>query len=208
MRAVAFAILAIVLGVVVGVTFQNPVPGIAFGLGLLLGFAGSVLVIPALRAAPAGLKGAATDDAESGWAEFHRELARARRFDRPFATIRVPLDEPIDDGRLVAVRNELAANARRIDRIWIDDSDLLVLLPETSRDAAVAVMDRITALLPAMETRPTLAIFPDQGITSGVLIGAIYAQQRLDVPTTIGTVRPELTLDVTDAMDELAAQSG
>ncbi len=208
MRAAAFAILAIVLGVAVGVAFPDSVPGVAFGLGLLLGFAGSVLVIPALRAAPAGLRGAATDDPESGWAEFHRELARARRFDRPFATIRVPLDQPIDDARLVAIRNELAANARRIDRIWIDDNDLLVLLPETSRDAAIAVMDRITALLPSMATVPTLAVFPDQGITSGVLIGAIYAQQGSEVPTTIGTLRPELTLEVVDTLDELAAQSG
>ena len=91
---------------------------------------------------------------------------------------------------------------------WIDDNDLLVLLPETSRDAAIAVMDRITALLPSMATVPTLAVFPDQGITSGVLIGAIYAQQGSEVPTTIGTLRPELTLEVVDTLDELAAQSG
>ncbi len=165
-------------------------------------------MVPALRAAPAGLKGAATDDAESGWAEFQRELARARRFDRPFATIRVPLGEPVDEGRLVTIRNALAANARRIDRIWIDDADLLVLLPETSRAAAAAVMDRITALVPEMESRPTLAVFPENGITSGSLIAAVYAHQGSEVPTTIGTVRPELALEVAESMDELAAQGG
>ena len=212
MRAVAFGILAVVLGVAVGIAFGDAVPGIAFGLGLLLGFAGSVLVIPALRAAPAGLRGAAIDDADTGWVEFHRELARARRFDRPFAAIRVPLSEPLAGEEIVAVRNDLAEHARRIDRLWIDDTDIFVLLPETSKEAAEIVLERIRARLPALLGRPSLIQFPEHGITSGALISAIYAGAGSEAPTTIGPVRPEvrsgLTLEVVDNMDELAAHSG
>ena len=57
MRAAAFAILAIVLGVAVGVAFPDSVPGVAFGLGLLLGFAGSVLVDPGAPGRACGSQG-------------------------------------------------------------------------------------------------------------------------------------------------------
>ncbi len=43
MRALPFVILSVVLSVGVAFAFDDSVPGIALGLGLLLGFAGSVL---------------------------------------------------------------------------------------------------------------------------------------------------------------------
>jgi hypothetical protein len=189
----AWAIVAALVGIVAGLLLGDPLPGVAFGLGLLFGSVGSILVIPALRSVPPGLSGAAIDDAVSGWTEFHRELARARRFDSEFAIVRFPLDPPPDPAALVGLRNEIAASARRVDRLWIDEDHVLLLLPETSRAAAEAMLARIRAEAPATAAvQPRVAIFPEHGITSSALISAVYGGGAIEVPTPIGAVRPDL----------------
>jgi hypothetical protein len=217
----ASVLLAALLGILVGLLAGDPLPGIAFGLGLLVGGIASILVVPALRAAPAGLKGAAIDDAASGWAEFHRELARARRFDGQFAIVCFSRGESTDPDELVSLRNEIAASSRRIDRLWIDGGHILLLLPETTQAAADAVLSRIRALTPAaLAVEPGVARFPEQGITSGALIAAVFGSGQEDVPTPIGAVRPDFwpqsapePLTVVDTVaaipdDDMATQSG
>ena len=180
-------------------------PGITFGLGLLIGGIASILVVPALRAAPAGLKGAAIDDAVSGWAEFHRELARARRFNGQFAIVCFSRGESPDPDELVSLRNEIAASSRRIDRLWIDGGHILLLLPETTQAAADAVLARIRAMAPAaLAIEPGVARFPEHGITQRGPIAAVFGSGQEDVPTPIGAARPVHA----GPSDDMATQSG
>jgi hypothetical protein len=214
------ALFAALVGVIVGLLFGDPLPGVAFGLGLLLGAVGSVVVVPALRAVPAGIKGAAIDDVATGWVEFHRELARARRFDRPFAIVRFSIGRSPDLGVLVGLRNEIALISRRIDRLWIDEDHILLLLPETTEAAAKAALSRIyVGVAAAVVFEPGLALYPEHGITSGALISAVYGNGHAEVPTPIAAARPELYLQSAAGIasqaegpagtsDEVASQSG
>ncbi len=211
---------AVLVGLIVGLLFGDPLPGVVFGLGLLLGAVGSVMLVPALRAAPAGIKGAALDDAGTGWVEFHRELARARRFDRPFAIVCFSVGRSPDQGILMGLRNEIAAISRRIDRLWIDEDHILLLLPEATEAAARTALSRIHIRVPAaVAFAPGLAMYPEHGITSGALISAVYGNGQADVPTPIAAARPELWLQSAAGMaiqaegpagtpDDVASQSG
>ncbi len=213
-------IFAGLVGLVVGLLVGDPLPGVAFGLGLLVGGAASVVVVPALRSAPAGIKGAAIDDVAAGWIEFHRELARARRFDRPFAIVRFSVGRSPDEGVLVGLRNEIAAISRRIDRLWIDEDHILLLLPEATEAAAKAALSRVYVGVPAaVAFAPGLALYPEHGITSGALIAAVYGNGQAEVPTPIAAARPELWLQPAAGIaiqtegapggsDEVASQSG
>lgn len=213
-------IFAGLVGLIVGLLVGDPLPGLVFGLGLLLGAVGSVVVVPALRAAPAGIKGAAIDDAGTGWVEFHRELARARRFDRPFGIVRFSAGRSPDQGVLVGLRNEIAVISRRIDRLWIDEDHILLLLPEATEASAKAALSRIHVGVPAaVAFAPGLALYPEHGITSGALIAAVYGNGQADVPTPIAAARPELWLQsapgfaiqgdgAAGTSDEVASQSG
>ena len=199
-------IFASLVGLIVGLLFGDPLPGVAFGLGLLLGGVGSVVVVPALRAAPAGIKGAAIDDVGTGWVEFHRELARARRFDRQFAIARFSVGRSPDQGVLVGLRNEIALISRRIDRLWIDEDHILLLLPEATEAAAKAALSRVhVGVAAAVAFEPGLALYPEHGITSGALIAAVYGSGQADVPTPIAAARPERPAGTSD---EVASQSG
>jgi hypothetical protein len=192
MIGVAAGIIALLLGVALAVVTGDPVPGVAFGIGILVGAVGSIFVVPALQRAPGGVIGAAVDDSARGWAEFHRELARARRFESPFALIRFTLGGTPDEATLHAVRDEIARGARRIDRLWVDDDDILALLPASTEIATQVMLARARSAVPALASiEPSLALFPEHGITSGALIAAVYGGDRNDAPTPIAAVRPE-----------------
>ena len=206
-----YALLAALIGLIVGLLLNDPVPGVVFGLGLLVGSLGSILIVPALRGTPAGLSGAAVDDAAAGWAEFHRELARARRFDGQFAIIRFSAEDLPDLGAVVGRRNDIAASARRIDRVWIHENHILLLLPQATQAAADVVLGRIRARVPtALAVEPGLATFPEHGITSGSLIAAVYGSGREEVPTPIAAVRPDFRPQAASGVagDDEAADPG
>jgi hypothetical protein len=208
---------AAVLGVAVAMLTGNGGAGVAIAVGVLIGAIGSIFVVPALRRAPAGVVGAAVDEAATGWTEFHRELARARRFESPFALARFSFGDLSGDGALEVVRDEIATGARRIDRLWIDDADLLLLLPASSEAATQAMLDRIKSKVPALASvEPSVALFPEHGITSGALIAAVYGGDRNEAPTPIAAVRPEPrphaavtgTLDGQPALGQTADDTG
>lgn len=193
MIALRAAVPAVVLGALVAVVLGDPLPGVAFSGGILAGIVGAMFIVPALKGAPAGVAGAAIDDSAAGWAEFHRELARARRFDGQFAIVRFANVEPLDEATATSLRNGIAASARRIDRVWVDEGHILMLLPETTQAAAATVLDRIRAAVPvALATEPGVAHFPEHGITSGALIAAVYGAGAEEVPTPISAVRPDI----------------
>lgn len=206
------------LGLAVAFVTGDAATGFALAAGVLLGVVGSIFVVPALRAAPAGV-GAAVDDAAGGWAEFHRELARARRFESPFALVRFSPGGDPDEAALQAIRDEIATGARRIDRLWVDGNDVIALLPASTESATQAMLARTRGSVAALaDVEPSVALFPEHGITSGALIAAVYGGDRNDVPTPIAAVRPEPRAHApagpldgaagTESGDETVAQGG
>lgn len=143
---------------------------LAFTAGATITMAGTLLSIPRL---PPIRLAAATADPTEGWAEFHRELARARRFDRPFGIVRyVGVDRGVMTER--HTRDKVAALSRRIDRVWLDGVDLFVLLPESDAGAVEAAVARARYRLGAALDLTVTATFPANGITSGSLIACLY----------------------------------
>ena len=184
---------------VFGVAIGQPFVGILVAAGLLIGYACALRYDRAKRDDHAGAPGSAIDDATTNWSEFHRELTRARRFDRPFALIRLRLADTATARDLTRVRDRAARATRRIDRVWINGDHVLMLLPEASVAAVDATLARVRAAVPeAFHTEPGIALFPQHGITSGSLIAAAYGAGVEGVPTPITTARPLLrgALDV------------
>ena len=97
-----------------------------------------------------------------GWPDVERELDRTRRYGRGFALLAMPADD-----RAEAVTAEL----RSLDVAWQEEGRLYVLLPESGRDAAAALLDRLATIVPALASREQagIAIFPEDGLTSGAL---------------------------------------
>ena len=208
MRSLGLLALSLVAGVVAGLAIE-PSIGVAVMAGGVLATVASLIVLTPGRGRDIAA-GGAVSDAAGGWAEFHRELARARRFDRPFALVRLAnAHAPAPDG-LVTVRDGVAAGARRTDRAWIDGDDVLVLLPESSPTTAARFIERVVTGRTDIALVPTLAAFPDDGITSGALIAVAYGGAV--VPTPIGAVRPDPwpAVPVPDVSDvpEVVTQGG
>lgn len=158
--------LAIALGWLVGSLGL----ALAFTAGATITMAGALLSIPRL---PAIRLAAATSEPTEGWEEFHRELARARRFERPFGIVRfVGVDRDVVTER--HTRDKVAALSRRIDRVWLDGGDLFVLLPESDPGAVEAAVARARYRLGAVLALTVTATFPANGITSGSLIACLY----------------------------------
>ena len=179
--------LSLVVGVAAGLVVE-PSIGLAVAIGGIIATIASLIVLGPGRGRDIAA-GGAVSDAGAGWAEFHRELARARRFDRPFALVRLATVHSPAVEALGAVRDGVAAGARRTDRAWIDGDDVLVLLPESSPATAARFVERVVATRTDIALVPTVAAFPDDGITSGALIAVAYGDAV--VPTPIGAVRPD-----------------
>ena len=173
-------LLAIVLGWSVGALG----PALAFTAGTALTMA--VVMLRSASPAPTLLT-AATSEPTEGWSEFHRELARARRFDRPFGIVRY-----VDVGGGVMterhLRDKVAAVARRIDRVWLDGGDLFVLMPESDAGAVETAVARARYRVGEALDRTITATFPANGITSGSLIACLY--QGDASPVAIGALGP------------------
>lgn len=191
---------------VVGVAIGQPFLGVPVAAGLLIGYACALRFGMAQREDHAGAPGPAIDDATMNWSEFHRELTRARRFDRPFALIRLRLADTATAKDLTRVRDRAARATRRIDRVWINGDHVLMLLPEASVAAVDATLARVRAAAPeAFHTEPGIALFPQHGITSGSLIAAAYGAGVEGVPTPITTARPYLRSAVDAGVVDTAA---
>jgi hypothetical protein len=180
--------LPIVAGALTGVV-AGPAIGLAVALGGLLATAASLIVLHPGRGRDIAA-GGAVSDAAAGWAEFHRELARSRRFDRSFAIVRLAAGHGQTAEGLAGVRDRVAEAARRTDRAWVDGDDVLVLLPETSPTTAARFTERVVGAMTDVAVTPTMATFPGDGITSGALIAVAYGGEVV-VPTPIGAVRPD-----------------
>ena len=78
----------------------------------------------------------------------------------------------------------LHEHLRLVDRTWVDDGSVYMLLPESSRAAADALVARILTVAPELlPAEVRLATFPDDGLTSGALISAVHGASLSEVPT-------------------------
>ena len=69
----------------------------------------------------------------------------------------------------------LHEHLRLVDRTWVDDGAVYLLLPETSRAGADSLIGRLQMV--AADLLPgdvRVATFPDDGLTSGALISAVH----------------------------------
>lgn len=114
-----------------------------------------------------------TADVAENLAELRRELHRCRRYRRTLAVLGMPL--------LSVERQEvLGSSLRVLDTAWSDGSQLYVLLPESGREGADAMVARLgegeDPVLDVAVTR--IAVFPDDAMTLGALIAAVSVSQE------------------------------
>jgi hypothetical protein len=199
-HSLAIAALAAVTGG--GMGLQAGESGVGPGLGMwvaLLGFGGLIAIFLSapIRASDSG---AAVDDA--GWTEFRRELRRARRNARSLTLLRIagnelPTDGPDGPSDLATRSRRLGLHLRLVDRTWVDDGSIYVLLPESPRAAADVLLTRIRAESPAqLPEHVRIATFPEDGLTSGAIIAAVNGGAVDAVPIPI---RPTTSIEPGEA---------
>lgn len=137
--------------------------------------------------------------------ELWNELTRSRRYGRSFLLLRIRLARPASVARARRPRRSveryktdgglLHGVFRRIDRVWEDEDDFYVLLPECDRSKGDAVVSRVRALLihSLGEAEIAMAAFPDDGVTSGALLVALRRRSS-HWQSVGGSDQPELAL--------------
>lgn len=204
------AIVALIAGVTIGWSLATQLYWLA-AVALVLGIIGVVLERSRLADGRATAAAATISASHTGWEDVHRELARARRHERPLAIVRLPGTDATDAPARAAA---IAPYLRRIDRIWAEHGDVTVLLPDTDRTAAERLVDRLQARQPvAVGSASAIATFPADGLTSGALLSALYGKPLPSVAVPIGVGRPvELpdsaaSADVIELRPHLAADA-
>ena len=122
--------------------------------------------------------GPATDRGEEGFRRaLSGELERGRRYCRPFALVRVPLASRAANGRALRGRRRRGAVAqdlvRSTDTAWTTDGELYLLLPESDRTSAEQCVKRLGATVDLVASAAATVVFPDDGVTTGGLLGAL-----------------------------------
>ena len=183
------ALIAALAGIGIGLQFSHAGISVAPSLAFWMGVFGVLALVLVLLTAPAEPTSSIAMPARAGWAEFRRELRRSRRAGRPMTLLRTlaPLgpDTPPEEDPEARSRR-LHEHLRLVDRTWVDDGAVYILLPETSRAAADALLSRLHTAAPELLPGDVrLATFPDDGLTSGALISAVHGASLTEVPTPI-----------------------
>jgi hypothetical protein len=182
------ALIAALAGVGIGLEVAQAGIAVSPSLAFWMGVLGVLALMLVLLTAPAEPPSSIAIPARAGWAEFRRELRRSRRNTRPMTLLRTL--SPAGPG---GVPEEPEARSRRlhehlrlVDRTWVDDGAVYILLPETPRAAADALLSRLQTVAPELLPGDVrLATFPDDGLTSGALISALHGASLTEVPTPI-----------------------
>jgi 4-amino-4-deoxy-L-arabinose transferase-like glycosyltransferase len=179
-------------------------------LGFWVGALGLIALVIVLITAPPETMAPPVTDAEAGWAEFRREMRRSRRGVKALTILRIPMADPSTDESMLAAWSEsVAAQLRLVDRTWVDDGSVYVLLPESSRPAADALLARVRSSAPVLlppEVR--VATFPDDGLTSGAIIAAVHGAALEEIPIPIRTALGDSDEALAEhVIPETAAQS-
>lgn len=212
-RSFAIAGVAAITGGAIGQ--QAGVSGL--GLGpvpeMLIGLLGLGVLIALFLSAPVRSTAPMAASEEASWVEFRRELRRARRSGRPLTLLRIPRDElpadgPDEPGDLWTRSRRLGYHLRLVDRAWADDASIYVLLPESSRAAADALIRRIRAASPGqLPEQVHIATFPENGLTSGALLAAVHNRTVDAVPIPIRPTTAEgVEADAFVADEELSVR--
>jgi hypothetical protein len=136
-----------------------------------------------------------------GWHAFERELARARRYERPIALIRGPLPSPTEATAHLDVMADINKSMRSVDTAWIDGGALWILATEADRNLAEQLVDRIVGTTWLEREDVRIASFPADALTAGGLISLLQGDERRPIQLPV-----RATLDASDAM-ALAAKA-
>lgn len=182
------ALIAAIAGVGIGLEIARSGIDVSPSLAFWIGIVGVLALVLVLLTAPAETGSPIAMPARAGWAEFRRELRRSRRSTRPMTLLRtlapVGPDAAPEDPEVRSRR--LHEHLRLVDRTWVDDGAVYLLLPETSRAAADSLVGRLQTLAPELLPGDVrIATFPDDGLTSGALISAVHGASLSEVPTPI-----------------------
>ncbi len=145
---------------------------------------------------------AAPPSFNQSWDALRRELDRSRRFERSFVLMRVPASEALQTaaGSVPAARGPLGALPlllRGLDQAWTMEGSIYVVLPESTRASAIALIARLRSTMPdaALEDIQ-IAEFPEDGLTTGALVANLRTVPAPDdappvrlVPTRDGADR-------------------
>ena len=158
-------------------TTEQPKQGLRTRFGSLLRRNGSPSVPPALVPL----------DSPDPWDEFSRELNRSRRCRRTFVVIRIPCRQAAAYEEMLQV----GAFLRSVDRAWIADQSVYVLLPESDKPMGDAFLSRVRRLAPEVlpDEGVRLAAFPIDGSTSGALLAKLRGQPLSGTPRDVATMR-------------------
>jgi hypothetical protein len=203
------ALIAALAGAGIGLEAAHQGFLLAPTLGFWVGALGIIALAIVLVTAPPEMPAPAVSTAEAGWAEFRREMRRSRRGVKALTIVRIPMADDASEDELEARSEKLAAHLRLVDRTWVDDGSIYILLPESPKPAAESLFARVRAEAPALVPADVrTATFPDDGLTSGAIIAAVHGAALEQVPTPIrqSVIEPEASLD-DQVMGGTAAQS-
>jgi hypothetical protein len=112
--------------------------------------------------------------------ELEAELWRSRRYGRAFALVRIPCVATQSEGSngIVELAYAVRSLIRFVDKAWTDGTSVYVLLPESDRAICQAMLTRIREPLAELlseedQAAITFAVFPDDGLTTRALFGAL-----------------------------------
>lgn len=204
-HSLAIASMAAVAGAGIGHLTGEAGVGASPGIGIWVALLGIGGLIAIFLSAPVRSTDSGVAADEAGWTEFRRELRRARRAARSLTLLRIPGSELSADGP--DGRTDLATRSRRlglhlrlVDRTWVDDGSIYVLLPESPRAAADVLIARIRAESPGqLPERVRIATFPEDGLTSGAIIAAVNDGAIDAVPIPIRPTTTTVAIEPAEA---------
>lgn len=159
----------IVAGIVIGYLAHEPSAPALLGIVLVAGL--GFVVVRASRP-PVAVEGGQRELDHMTY-----ELGRARRFERMLSLVVV---RPADGDIQATMQGSViqAVGTRHIDRAWLEDGTLFLLLPETNPEGAAVVIRRIESAFASQSIRAASAVFPIDAVTSEALIQAAVSGLR------------------------------
>jgi hypothetical protein len=107
-------------------------------------------------------------EASVGWSDLSHELERSRRYRHHFVIVRISSERPADEALA------LAQVVRTIDGVWADGPHVYLLLRESDRTMADALLARLSSLFPHIFAKDVqMAAFPEDGVTRGALLACL-----------------------------------
>lgn len=123
---------------------------------------------------------------EDPWEALRREIDRSRRHGHALTLLRLA---PSHSGRGARRAREalimLRQVMRSVDSVWSDRDGIFMLLPESDREAADGLLERLRDAVPDLvpEDGVRSACFPSDGLTANALRAAV--NRTLDGPSSL-----------------------